>query len=254
MVACNARDDATQQFILDPAAGTLASAANKRLYLGAIDGSSLHLTAKGTALRFNISADGALNYESELRVLPGTTCLDSHCGNGHAGDCRNGAELFKCCAIGACQCNQQWTLQAVTGKLGVFAVVNGGAKAGKPDCHRTQGCLAACKSDDDSASHDVTEVDAEATPEVVFYLGDPQIGFSSATDHSDWKLDATRFGAAAAAAAADPLTAAVVVAGDLVNVWNSSEQIALYKAVWPTKFPACGVHQVDLHLRSLPLL
>lgn len=80
--------------------------------------------------------------------------------------------------------------------------------------------------------------------EVVYYLGDPQIGFSDPQNHTDWHLDAARFGQAAAAAAADPRTAAVVVAGDLVNIWNSSDQIQLYKSVWPSKFPACGVHQV----------
>jgi 3',5'-cyclic AMP phosphodiesterase CpdA len=63
--------------------------------------------------------------------------------------------------------------------------------------------------------------------EVVYYLGDPQIGFSG-----NATLDTLRFGMAAAAARADPNRVATVVAGDLVNVWNDTSQIAGYKTVW----------------------
>jgi hypothetical protein len=63
--------------------------------------------------------------------------------------------------------------------------------------------------------------DGAPQTEVVYYLGDPQIGFSG-----NVTLDTIRFGLAAAAARADALTTATVVAGDLVNVWNSPVQIA----------------------------
>jgi dihydrodipicolinate synthase/N-acetylneuraminate lyase len=74
----------------------------------------------------------------------------------------------------------------------------------------------------------------EAAAETVLYLGDPQIGFSgNATE------DAIRFGLGADAAKAAGATA-VVVAGDLVNSWDSASQIALFKEVWPSRFAAAG--------------
>ena len=85
--------------------------------------------------------------------------------------------------------------------------------------------------------------------EVVFYLGDPQIGFSG-----NASLDTLRFSIAAQAAAAHPQTAATVVAGDLVNVWNNSTQIELYKSVWrqnPGWWQVPGNHDVNSELTSV---
>jgi 3',5'-cyclic AMP phosphodiesterase CpdA len=74
--------------------------------------------------------------------------------------------------------------------------------------------------------------------ETIFYLGDPQIGFSG-----NLTLDAHRFNLAAEAAAGNS-AAWAVVAGDLVNIWNNITQIELYKSVWPGSFAATPVHQV----------
>lgn len=74
--------------------------------------------------------------------------------------------------------------------------------------------------------------------EEVFYLGDPQIGFSG-----NASIDAKRFGFAAAAAVAAGASH-VVIAGDLVNIWNSSEQVSLYMSVWPSSFGSATAHQI----------
>ena len=75
----------------------------------------------------------------------------------------------------------------------------------------------------------------DSTHEVIAYLGDPQIGFSGNETE-----DTIRFGMAADATSA---AKAVVVAGDLVNSWNSASQISSFKQVWPARF-ASPVHLV----------
>ena len=83
--------------------------------------------------------------------------------------------------------------------------------------------------------------------EVIAYLGDPQIGFSGNETE-----DTLRFGMAADAAKA---AKAVVVAGDLVNSWNSASQISSFKQVWPARFASPvhlvpGNHDVDSALQD----
>ena len=75
--------------------------------------------------------------------------------------------------------------------------------------------------------------------ERIFYLGDPQIGFGK----TGWRQDEARFAAAAAAAHAAG-AAAVVIAGDLVNVWDNATLTAGFDAVWPSQFNASKVHLV----------
>ena len=75
--------------------------------------------------------------------------------------------------------------------------------------------------------------------ESVFYFGDPQIGFG----HSGWIMDEKRF-ASAALAASNAGAAAVVVAGDLVNVWDNATQMGGFDQVWPTMFDRARVHLV----------
>eukprot|EP00729_Bicosta_minor_P018292 gene18292-27137_t len=75
--------------------------------------------------------------------------------------------------------------------------------------------------------------------EKVFYLGDPQIGFGTA----GWRQDEARFAAAATAAHAAG-AAAVVIAGDLVNVWDNATLTSGFDAVWPSHFDASKVHLV----------
>ena len=59
--------------------------------------------------------------------------------------------------------------------------------------------------------------------ELVMYLGDPQIGFSgNATE------DTARFGLAADAAKG---ATAVVIAGDLVNIWDNTSQVTHHRAL-----------------------
>ena len=82
--------------------------------------------------------------------------------------------------------------------------------------------------------------------EVIAYLGDPQIGSGNETE------DTLRFGMAADAAKA---AKAVVVAGDLVNSWNSASQISSFKQVWPARFASPvhlvpGNHDVDSALQD----
>ena len=54
-------------------------------------------------------------------------------------------------------------------------------------------------------------------------------------------MDEMRFASAAKAA---NTSAAVVVAGDLVNVWNSPTQIGGFDTVWPTMFDRGRVHLI----------
>ena len=75
--------------------------------------------------------------------------------------------------------------------------------------------------------------------EKVFYLGDPQIGFGQ----TGWQQDEARFAAAAAAAHAAG-AAAVVIAGDLVNVWDNETLTSGFDAVWPSQFDASKVRLV----------
>ena len=149
MVEC--RDgDTGQQFTMG-SDGLLTPVSSKTLAVGAgAAGNALQLTEKGDALRFTMDkASGNLRFaggcaQSGACGHGNFTCLDSHCGNGRGGDCQGGAELFACCPPQACQCNQMWAVAPVKGAHGVFTITNGGAAAGKPDCHRTQGCLAVC--------------------------------------------------------------------------------------------------------------
>eukprot|EP01052_Picozoa_sp_SAG31_P030042 SAG31_NODE_3047_length_4749_cov_3.010968_1_plen_436_part_00 len=78
-----------------------------------------------------------------------------------------------------------------------------------------------------------------ADTERVFYLGDPQIGFG----RSGWQEDETRFAAAAKAAHAVNATA-VVVAGDLINVWNNATLTGGFLDIWPRKFDRGRVHLI----------
>jgi len=73
--------------------------------------------------------------------------------------------------------------------------------------------------------------------ETIFYFGDPQIGFGK----SGWRDDELRFASAAKSAS---LADAVVVAGDLVNVWNNSTLTGGFDWVWPAMFQKGKVHLV----------
>ena len=75
--------------------------------------------------------------------------------------------------------------------------------------------------------------------EKVFYLGDPQIGFGQ----TGYRQDEARFAGAAAAAHAAGASA-VVIAGDLVNVWDNVTLTSGFDAVWPSHFDASKVHLV----------
>lgn len=92
---------------------------------------------------------------------------------------------------------------------------------------------------------------ARAQPafETVLHLGDPQLGFSgNATE------DEIRFGLAADAAVRRNASA-VVIAGDLVNVWDDASQVARFRSVWPSRFPpnvgiVPGNHDVNSMLHT----
>jgi predicted phosphodiesterase len=75
--------------------------------------------------------------------------------------------------------------------------------------------------------------------EVFFYLGDPQIGFGS----KGWHEDVQRFSAVADIANESNCTA-VVIAGDLVNVWDNATLTGGFDDVWPTHFKKNNVHLV----------
>ena len=78
-----------------------------------------------------------------------------------------------------------------------------------------------------------------AGTERVFYLGDPQIGFG----RSGWQEDETRFAAAAKAAHAVNATA-VVVAGDLINIWDNTTLTGGFLDIWPREFDTGRVHLI----------
>lgn len=85
-----------------------------------------------------------------------------------------------------------------------------------------------------------------ATSEQVFYFGDPQIGFGK----SGYQEDEARFAAAAKAASG---AAAVVVAGDLVNVWDNATLTGGFDKVWPSMFDRQKVHLIPgNHVRASP--
>ena len=71
--------------------------------------------------------------------------------------------------------------------------------------------------------------------ETVYYFGDPQIGMGK----SGWEMDRDRF--AAAARASDGATA-VVVAGDVVNVWDNQQYIDAASEVLAMFEAPQGVH------------
>ena len=58
-----------------------------------------------------------------------------------------------------------------------------------------------------------------------------------------FRQDEARFAAAATAAHAAG-AAAVVIAGDLVNVWDNATLTSGFDAVWPSHFDASKVHLV----------
>ena len=73
--------------------------------------------------------------------------------------------------------------------------------------------------------------------ETVVYFGDPQIGFG----RSGWQEDELRFASAARAASN---ASAVVIAGDLVNVWDNATLTGGFDKVWPSMFDRQRVHLV----------
>jgi hypothetical protein len=90
-----------------------------------------------------------------------------------------------------------------------------------------------------------------APQELVYYLGDPQIGFGT----QGWQEDVARFAAVAAIAenstgnsssGSSSSSSGVVVAGDLVNVWDNSTFLGGFDAIWPAHFAPDrgGVHLV----------
>ena len=79
--------------------------------------------------------------------------------------------------------------------------------------------------------------------ELLYYLGDPQIGFGN----SGWQEDVQRFSYVASVVEnSSTPSSGVVVAGDLVNVWNNAQQIGGFDGIWPTHFAPSngGVHLV----------
>ena len=95
------------------------------------------------------------------------------------------------------------------------------------------GAAAASHTYGDSVSSTGEEV------EVFHYLGDPQIGFG----HQGWQEDVKRF-AQVATIASDANATAVVIAGDLVNVWNSPQLVGGFDSVWPKDFKSELTHLV----------
>ena len=77
-----------------------------------------------------------------------------------------------------------------------------------------------------SARAGASSTSSSEAEETVAYFGDPQIGFGK----SGWQEDEARF--AAAAKAVSGAVAAVVVAGDLVNVWDNSTLTRGFDQVW----------------------
>jgi hypothetical protein len=153
MAACKAGDK-SQEFVLR-ADGVLTSAVSPTLALGTTGGTSLVLTRKDAGLKFTAETNGNLRFDGGC-AHSGTcgngnfTCLDSKCGNGKSGDCYGSIELYACCVpVSHCACNQQWKIAPILGGAvsvgGTVTITNGAAATGKPDCHRTQGCLAVCE-------------------------------------------------------------------------------------------------------------
>ena len=89
----------------------------------------------------------------------------------------------------------------------------------------------------DASSDPPTSPAAPTAPrtETVYYFGDPQIGMGK----SGWEMDRDRF--AAAARASDGATA-VVVAGDVVNVWDNQQYIDAASEVLAMFEAPQGVH------------
>ena len=83
------------------------------------------------------------------------------------------------------------------------------------------------------STHEVELEDSET----VVYFGDPQIGFG----RSGWQEDELRFASAARAASN---ASAVVIAGDLVNVWDNATLTGGFDKVWPSMFDRQKVHLV----------
>ena len=92
-------------------------------------------------------------------------------------------------------------------------------------------CLVVAKS--------ATLADAQPDKDVLFYLGDPQIGFGE----TGWEEDVARFSYVAELSnKSNP--AAVLVAGDLVNVWNNATLTSGFDDVWPTHFEKNRTHLI----------
>jgi hypothetical protein len=86
-----------------------------------------------------------------------------------------------------------------------------------------------------------TEAD-QSPSDLVYYLGDPQVGFGT----SGWQADVARFSYVAGLVANNSETAGVVIAGDLVNVWDNRTLMGGFDEIWPAHFDPA--QRDDVHL------